>query len=318
MGFQFRRGEAVPRAIRRIAGEQLRYAASQLRDAIPENRDTAVHEARKSIKKVRAVVRLMAGELGPVAEAENELLRNLALKVSPLRDAAVLVETFDSLRDHFPETVSPALRERIRTELLKNRSRAARTSTAARSPATIAFALERAAQRARAWPLHNDGFDAIAPGLRRALRRGRKALCEALADPAPIRYHEFRKRVKDHWYHVRLLENAWTHETKLYEKDLKTLETLLGDDHNLVVLSERVASLGTGAEVAGLQEAIAARQRKLREEAQALGRRLYAPKPGVFVCRAEELWNNWQMNPKRRSMPAVQSLEPGRQQAPAA
>jgi len=316
--FRFRRGEAVPRAIRRIAGEQLRYAATQLRDSVPENRDTAVHEARKSIKKVRAVVRLMAGELGAVAEAENELLRNLALKVSPLRDAAVLVETFDSLQSHFPETASVALVERIRTELLKNRSRAARTSTAARSPATIAFALERAAQRARAWPLHNDGFDAIAPGLRRALRRGRKALGEALVDPAPIRYHEFRKRVKDHWYHARLLESAWTHDMKSHEKDLKTLETLLGDDHNLVVLSERVASLGTAAEVAGLQEAIATRQRKLREEAQALGQRLYAPKPGVFVRQAEELWKNWQTHPRRHSMPAVPPTEFRRQTAPAA
>jgi len=318
VGFRFRRGEAVPRAIRRIAGEQLRYAASQLRDSTPQNRDTAVHEARKSIKKVRAVVRLMAGELGPVAEAENELLRNLARKVSPLRDAAVLVETFDSLASHFPEAICPALRERIHAALLKNRSHVARTSIAARSPATIAFALERAAQRARVWPLHYDGFDAIAPGLKRALRRGRKALREVLADPSPIRCHEFRKRLKDHWYHVRLLENAWTHETKLYEKDLKTLETLLGDDHNLVVLSDRLASFGTAAEVAGLQEAIAARQRKLREQAQALGQRLYAPKLGVFLRRAEDLWNNWPTNPKRRSTPAVQPMEPGRQEAPAA
>jgi CHAD domain-containing protein len=318
VGFRFRRGESVPRAIRRIAGEQLRYAASQLRDSVPASRDTAVHEARKSIKKARAVVRLMAGELGPVAEAENELLRNLALKVSPLRDAAVLVQTFDSLEGHFPETVCLELLERIRTALLKNRSRAARTSAAARSPATIAFALERATQRARAWPLRNDGFDAIAPGLRRALRRGRKALREVLVEPSPARYHEFRKRVKDHWYHVRLLEDAWTQETKLYEKDLKALETVLGDDHNLVVLSERLASLGTAEEVVGLQEAIAARQKKLREEAVDLGKRLYGPKPGVFVRQAEELWANWQMHPKRRSTPAVQPMEPGRQQAPAA
>ena len=318
MGFRFRRGEGVPRAIRRIAGEQLRYAAAQLRDSAPENRDKAVHEARKSIKKVRAVVRLMAAELGPVAEAENELFRNLARKVSPLRDATVLVQTFDSLEGHIPDTVCLALQERIRTELLKNRTRAARTSTAARSPATIAFALERAAQRARAWPLRNDGFDAIAPGLKRALRRGRNALREALAEPDAARYHEFRKRVKDHWYHVRLLESAWTHETKSYEKDLKTLETLLGDDHNLVVLSERVASLGTAVEVAGLQEAIAARQKKLRDEAVDLGQRLYRPRPGFFVRQAEELWKNWHTPPKPRPKSAAQPSEPTTPEASAA
>jgi len=55
--------------------------------------------------------------------------------------------------------------------------------------------------------------------------------------PHPENYHEWRKRVKEHWYHVRLLEV--TVADGGYEKSLKELETALGEDHNLVLLQEK-------------------------------------------------------------------------------
>jgi len=48
------------------------------------------------------------------------------------------------------------------------------------------------------------------------------------------------RRVKDHWYHARLLENMWAQVMNGYEESLKDLETRLGDDHNLVVLYDVV------------------------------------------------------------------------------
>ena len=42
------------------------------------------------------------GELGSVAIVGNTLLRDLARKLSALRDAAVLVESLDSLKDQLP------------------------------------------------------------------------------------------------------------------------------------------------------------------------------------------------------------------------
>jgi len=317
VGFSFKHGEPVPRAIRRIAAEELKSAAEGLRGSTSANRDRPVHETRKSIKKVRAILRLMSGELGPVAEAENELLRDLARKVSPLRDAAVLVETFDDLSGRQNGAIDAALLARIRAELVRNLARVAKTSEASRSPATIAFALERAAKRARAWPVRTGGFNALAPGLARAIRRGRKRLKEALAETTPVRCHEFRKRVKDHWYHVRLLEKAWTQETKRREKDLKKLETLLGDDHNLEVLGERVAAFpwpGT----APIRQAIAERQIELRQEALALGQLIYAPKADVFVEEARALWDAWQEQPARRRSPQHRVTQAAEREAPAA
>jgi len=292
--FRFKRGEPVPRAIRRIVTQQLGFAADQLRNAAPAARDEAVHEARKSIKKVRAILRLMSGELGPLAGAGNTLLRDLARRLSALRDAAVLVETLDGLKDHLADDVDPRLLAKIRARLSRDRARATRGPAAEQLQATIAFALERASERVRAWPLRTTGFAALAPGLERAFHRSRKALAHARKDPAAVVFHEWRKRVKDHWYHLRLLEGTWTEATRSYERSLKELETCLGDDHNLVILRDRLAALGSAPEPAGLLTAVDNRQKQLRDRALHLGERLYAPKPSEFVGHAEELWDSWQ------------------------
>lgn len=306
MAFQFKRGESIPRATRRIVAEQLASSANQLRNATPSTRDKAVHEARKSIKKVRAILRLMSGELGSVANTGNTLLRNLARKVAALRDAAVLVETFDSLKEHFPDDIDPGLIAQLRTRLVRDRTRVARGLAPSQLPA-IVFALERVAARVRAWPLHTTGFAALAPGLERTFHRCRKALTHVRKKPGTKAFHDWRKRVKDHWYHIRLLEGIWNDDTRAYEKSLKELETCLGGDHNLAVLRDRIEVLANAPERAGLLAAVDNRQKQLRDSALHLGEHLYAPKPGEFVRHAEELWDASHPQPKtRRSSPKLQ------------
>ena len=57
--------------------------------------------------------------------------------------------------------------------------------------------------------------------------------------------HDWRKRVKDHWYHVRLLAGLWPDVMTSFEWTLKDLETKLGDHHNLEVLKERIQARTT-------------------------------------------------------------------------
>jgi hypothetical protein len=58
------------------------------------------------------------------------------------------------------------------------------------------------------------------------------------ANSDDARFHTWRRRVKDHWYHMRLLEhlNATAHARA---RRLTRLEAWLGDDHNLVLCARR-------------------------------------------------------------------------------
>ena len=133
------------------------------------------------------------------------------------------------------------------------------------------------------WPIPVDGFPALEPGIERIFRKGRAALL-ARKRPGPENFHNWRKRVKDHWYHVRLLEDLWTEWMQGYEASLKDAETWLGDDHNLVILRELlIREPGLfGKSIELVVDRIGRQQRKLRTNAESLGERIYREKPGIW------------------------------------
>jgi CHAD domain-containing protein len=172
-----------------------------------------------------------------------------------------------------------------------------------------ARSLRNAAKGVEAWPLETDGYAAIGPGLEKTYRAGRKALERARKDSCPENYHELRKRVKDHWYHIRLLEDLWTDMMSAYEKSLKDLETWLGDDHNLVVLRERImaepAFHGKPQEIDLTLHLIDRYQKELRDKSLPLAERIYEEKPRDLTRRMKHLWDTWRHEPNDLEEPST-------------
>jgi hypothetical protein len=142
------------------------------------------------------------------------------------------------------------------------------------------------------WPLTHDGFEAIAPGFEHAFRRGVAALALAESAPTAAAFHDFRKRVKDHLYHVRLLQDVWPGVLDAYQHVLKDLETSLGDDHNLDVLGQTLAA-ESPQEGRALSPAIEKRQAELRDRALKEGRSIYGVKPKYLKKSMNALWDLW-------------------------
>jgi CHAD domain-containing protein len=288
MAYSLNGGESVPDGTRRIAQEELASAAEGLRRS--SDRDEAVHEARKSIKKVRAVLRLVRGELGKMARAENTRLRDVGRELSQLRDAAAMLEVMDSLEKLVGSRLAPKTLEGVRRGLLAGR----RDSEAPQLVSRAAAVLEKAAKRAGAWPLQADGFAALKKGLGRSYRGGRTAMGRVEAQPTDENYHEWRKRVKDHWYHVRLIAGVLGKQLTRYEKSLRALSELLGDEHNAVVLRGRIlAEPGAYGAKSGLDkflELLGERQAELRRTSLAAGSRLYRQKPRRYLASIERGW----------------------------
>ena len=95
MAYRLERDESVVTGLRRVVTDEIESASEHLKGGKKVSRDEAVHEARKSIKKVRALLRLMRGELGETFDAENARLREIAHRLSELRDAVAIIGTFD-------------------------------------------------------------------------------------------------------------------------------------------------------------------------------------------------------------------------------
>ena len=78
----------------------------------------------------------------------------------------------------------------------------------------------------------------IGPGLKRSYRRGRNRFRDVRAEASDEWVHEWRKRVKDLWYHLRLVRNAKKSVLGEAADEAHELSDLLGDHHDLAVLRD--------------------------------------------------------------------------------
>jgi CHAD domain-containing protein len=116
----------------------------------------------------------------------------------------------------------------------------------------------------------------------------------AAPDGAAAGWHEWRRRSKDHWFHMRLLTSAWRPEMEARASALKRLSDLLGEDHDLVVLRNVVSE---SPELSAAHESLIAlietRQSTLRADSFREGERLFAEKPAAFTKRMKAYWKVW-------------------------
>jgi CHAD domain-containing protein len=210
-----------------------------------------------------------------------------------VREADVMLATLDDLQRRFPEELPADAAGGLRQALEAHK---AATATDARDDAAaiVVEILREARGRVRDWPLEREGFEALADGLRRGYRQGRRACQVAEADASADHMHEWRKRVKDLWYHCSLLEEAWPPVMSALGDELHELSERLGDDHDLAVLlawaHEHATALDGMERVHAFEDVVQARREELHAEAFAYGERIYADKPGAFVSRMERWW----------------------------
>ncbi len=276
----------APTAVRDTAREQLADAVRRLRDDREDEPVKAIHEARKDLKKTRSLLRLARPGMDRDAfRRENRTLRDAGRALSGARDADVLVEVAEDLAERYdgqlPQSSFAALRDTLAAD-----ARAARADDDADAAGDVIADLEGVALRTDDWPLDGCDRDALVAGAARAYRRGHAALAAAADDPAVERLHDLRKRVKDLWYHARLLEEAWPRVLKTQGKAAHELSDLLGDDHDLAVLAERIRG-GTFVDDAAILDLVARRRATLQNEALRLARRLYAEPPKAYQRRLE-------------------------------
>jgi CHAD domain-containing protein len=124
--------------------------------------------------------------------------------------------------------------------------------------------------------------------------------------------HDWRKRAKDLWYHLRILADTSPGIVGGYVKDVHRLADLLGDDHDLAVLREAVVS--HSGELAVDHEPVLGlidhRRFQLEAEAMLLGERVYAEKPSAFVRRLHRYWKAWRAQAASGSSAGVRSGAP--------
>ncbi len=296
--FSLKHGEALEDGIHRIFAEQLSLAIYELSNT-QGSLDTAVHEARKCIKRTRSLLRLVRSAIPKIYLCENRRLQKVGRSLSELRDAQALLDTLSDLKkpedtDGHGDSQSHDKFEAA-CELLRNRKQQVTESLRDNGDLQRAIdQLSEARDTLQTSSLQKVDFELIVRRLALVIKRGKKAYARAYDDPTADNFHDFRKRAKDLRYQLGVLSNLWPDVFEGYVSSAKELEQTLGDDHNLAVLTDVVNEHKTpDEEEQALQKRIGKKQAQLREKANCLGERIYSEPIKAWTSRLQASWKAW-------------------------
>ncbi|WP_299817707.1 CHAD domain-containing protein [uncultured Jannaschia sp.] len=282
-------------ALRRIATEQIDRALREI-----EHPDLSlaerVHQARKRCKKLRGLIRLVRPVMGGY-KRENAALRDAARRLSGMRDTQTLIATYDAVCEQFADEIDRRAFGPIRAKLTRDAKAAAADPELAVRCDAFRDAMQAVRARASVWTLEDEDFEAMAAGLRKTYSRARKRMKCARSDGGDATMHEWRKRVKYHWYHARLLSPVYPAMMAPWAEEADRLSDLLGDHHDLAVFEARLArtpeAFGDATSLAAFRALLGKRKAMLADRALVSGRMLLAEEPDALVGRWARYLSLW-------------------------
>ena len=284
-------------------GELTREISTQLeraREALEAgtNLASSVHEARRAIKRSRALLRL--ANPWPRDSDTDCTLRDASRALAVLRDADIVVLTAEDIRADSGSSEPNVVPLHLLESLEEVRRRRIAESGSADGPLRMADELLRSvvveirepqARHLTAGhePTVSDGLEILRIGLGVSYESVRARSDPATGEgPVDERSHKLRKRVKDLRYQLEFLDTGHPKLGRLV-RDLHHLTDLLGDRNDLATLSAYAASADVlcESERASLTAHVEGMKSVLQSEAAALSVRLFEEEPDSFVRRIE-------------------------------
>lgn len=291
MTYRLKLREPIAGGVRRIGLEQIEIAEAKLAngDDIP----AAIHDARRCLKRLRALVRLIRPALGDTAyRRESRRLGDIGRLLAGARDQHVMRQTLAKLEGRFgplPNGAAQRLEKLLHGEAGSKRALVEDRRTASARLAQAKGFFARAD--------HKDiRFEHAAEGLERAYRKARQAFRKAYRRPGDEAFHTWRKSVQLHWRHMLLLSRGWPDALGARASEAKELSQLLGEDHDLSVLlafaQERGAQVLSEHHLAALAARCRACQAEIRARAEPHGARLFAEPADCLKERVADYWSS--------------------------
>ena len=287
MSYRLKKSEAPAEGLKRIFRQEIEAALDLCRHPAVE-RGVTVHEVRKHLKKLRAAIRLAAGEVGQHRHRrEDRRLREIGRLISDLRDTQVRLQTLGQLRDLALKRTGKNPFPRIE-DLLSMERESFSAAFAGWQKQAIPM-LENVGERLARWPMERLGWKGICNAVAKTYRSGQRRLAKTIKNPDPERFHRWRQRMKDLWYQLRILQPLNRLVLEEIANDARILGELLGRSHDFVFLLSRLQNeRGEETlceEIARLEKLIPKRSAKLQLDALELGRRFYAEPAKAFAKR---------------------------------
>lgn len=294
MTYRLKLGGPIAQSVCRVGLAQIEIAEAKL--ASREDAATAVHDARRSLKRIRALLRLIRPGLDEALyRREAERLSGTGKLLSSARDLDVMQQTLGKLELR-PGALPNGAAEHLRRLLANGHNLGKRSRADNRRQALQRLRRTRALFAGKA--LSGLELGHLVEGLGRTYRKARKSFHAAYEEPSDEAFHIWRKHVQLHWRHMLLLSRGWPEALAARASEAKEIARLLGEDHDHAILlafaSERCASAIAPGDLAPVVALCRSRQAGLRAAAKPRGERLFAEPADNLEQRVTLYWRSAQ------------------------
>lgn len=286
MAFCFQATESAEQAFRRLLRERAQRARDRL-DGRPG--DPEIHEARRELKRLRAILDLVRPEWG--AKHHRRWRRRIdrcSRVLAAARDARARIQSLSLIAGESRTTMSnrswAGLSRRLRSESA-DRLRELHRRSGARAVRGWLRGLTKEFRTQRGSP---PGWPRIDAGIRRSYRRGRRALRQVESNPSAANHHRWRRHAKRLAHQLALLRPTESPSLAGWAWGLDRLGERLGEHHDLFLLQEFVRDgrrdAMSGDDRDRLLRWIRHRRHEIAKDAATLGKRLFLLPSRAFAA----------------------------------
>ena len=281
---RIRRSGSIDDELRRIARAEIDFALAYTRCA-DRKPARAVHQCRKAIKRLRALVRLGRGADKPGACRIDRRLRNTGRLLAAARDAEVVHRTATDL------TTSDAHSNPIRIE-----PRTAEAIPDADVLRQVRKRLGEAAPEVDEYFAGARSRESLSASIGKACRKVVRLMERFRERPTQGRAHDWRKGVQRYANQLAVMADLWPERADAELDLLDKLAKCLGEYNDLTILRSSLEHGHVGVDAgsrSALLDLARKRQHSLRERALDLGEsltRARATPPSAMRVERERRW----------------------------
>ena len=294
MAFAFSSKRNAIENAKHVAAQEIDKALAELHDNDLDE-GIRVHQVRKRCKKLRGLLRLIRPAIGDQYATENATLRDAAALLSRARTMDTMRSTYDAILEEFEPQLKRKAFGTIRRQLTEEKKELESSNSAPENRyGSVESALRAVGDRISAWTFEAQGFDVLGDGFKKTYKKARHFMESARGNRHAEEFHEWRKHVKYHWYHCRLLAPTWPKRMKRRVDRLKKLADDLGFAHDLADLLNHLEAaphdFGDNATVSFFRHAATFMEGERYDRCLANGDQLFRDSPSSLRDQAREYW----------------------------
>jgi hypothetical protein len=265
-------------ALRRLALKQLTAVRRDLEKAAAGH---GVHAARRQIKQLRSLLRLVRNAIGADDfQSTDAALREIAHLLASARRAEAMGEALAKL-------VEAGLLSAGDANVWVSGLRAEEQPHGNAGAVEAQHKLEPVRRAVKSWRLPQEDTSAYVEATAAIYRHARRSLKAALQEPTKDNLHTSRKAAIHHLHHIQVLSALWPAMMQPWSQELAKLRIALGDINDL---DEMRDLYGTSEKSELLVSAINQRRDQLLDQVKASSSLLFAEKTGAFAKRIAAMW----------------------------